>query len=57
MGGGYYDRTLAPIKSQQINTQLIGLAHECQQAEKLPIDGWDIPLHGIATPSQFFKID
>ncbi|MCF2948399.1 5-formyltetrahydrofolate cyclo-ligase [Paraglaciecola aquimarina] len=57
MGGGYYDRTLAPIKRNNLNTQLIGLAHNCQQANKLPTDGWDIPLHGIVTPKQFFKID
>ncbi|WP_158967504.1 5-formyltetrahydrofolate cyclo-ligase [Paraglaciecola sp. L3A3] len=56
MGGGYYDRTLAPIRQKQLKTQLIGLAHDCQKSEKLPIDGWDIPLNAITTPTQFFKI-
>ncbi|MDU0354334.1 5-formyltetrahydrofolate cyclo-ligase [Paraglaciecola aquimarina] len=57
MGGGYYDRTLAAIVENKLSTQLIGLAHECQQAIQLPTDSWDIPLNGIATPAQFFKID
>ncbi|MEP1386020.1 MAG: 5-formyltetrahydrofolate cyclo-ligase [Paraglaciecola sp.] len=55
MGGGYYDRSLVPIKRDKLNTQLIGLAHTCQQASSLETNHWDIPLHGIATPTQFFK--
>ena len=54
MGGGYYDRTLAPISRDSLSTQLIGLAHTCQQTDKLLTDSWDIPLNGIATPKQFF---
>lgn len=57
MGGGYYDRSLAPIKKEKLNTKIIGLAHNTQQAEKLPVDGWDIPLHGIVTPLKYFHID
>lgn len=56
MGGGYYDRTLAPIHRDSMPTQLIGLAHCCQQTDKLLTDSWDIPLNGIATPEQFFDI-
>lgn len=56
MGGGYYDRTLAPIRRDSIATQLIGLAHTCQQTDKIIADSWDIPLNGIATPKQFFNI-
>lgn len=56
MGGGYYDRTLAPIHRDTLSTQLIGLAHTCQQTDNLLTDSWDIPLHGIATPKQFFNI-
>ena len=57
MGGGYYDRTLAPIRLSSLTTQLIGLAHTCQQNDKLLTDSWDIPLNGIATPEQFFSVD
>lgn len=56
MGGGYYDRTLAPIRRDSMPTQLIGLAHTCQQSDRLLTDSWDIPLDGIATPEQFFNI-
>jgi 5-formyltetrahydrofolate cyclo-ligase len=56
MGGGYYDRTLAPIRRDSLPTQLIGLAHTCQQTDSLLADSWDIPLDGIATPKQFFDI-
>ena len=57
MGGGFYDRTLAPIKRQRLATRLIGLAHNCQQAETLTQDSWDIPLNGIATPAKYFDIN
>ena len=53
MGGGYYDRTLAPIRRDSLPTKLIGLAHACQQTDMLLTDSWDIPLDGIATPAQF----
>jgi 5-formyltetrahydrofolate cyclo-ligase len=56
MGGGYYDRTLAPISRDALQTQLIGLAHSCQQTDRLLSDSWDIPLNGIATPDQFFSV-
>jgi 5-formyltetrahydrofolate cyclo-ligase len=56
MGGGFYDRTLAPIKRHSIATRLIGLAHNCQQAQALTQDSWDIPLNGIATPTNYFTI-
>lgn len=56
MGGGYYDRTLAPILRDTLATKLIGLAHNCQQAPELPTDGWDIPLQGIVTPERFFSV-
>jgi 5-formyltetrahydrofolate cyclo-ligase len=56
MGGGYYDRTLAPIRRDKLATRIIGLAHECQLTEHLPSDGWDIPLHGIATPQRYIAV-
>jgi 5-formyltetrahydrofolate cyclo-ligase len=56
MGGGYYDRTLAPVRRDSLSTELIGLAYTCQQTDKLLTDNWDIPLDGIATPDQFFNV-
>ncbi len=51
MGGGFYDRSLAQLKQRprQHRPLLIGLAHECQRVNQLPVQSWDIPLDGIAT--------
>ncbi|MCC2616491.1 5-formyltetrahydrofolate cyclo-ligase [Aestuariibacter halophilus] len=50
MGGGYYDRTLAGVDTEQ--SRFIGIAHDCQQADALPMAAWDIPMAAIVTPSQ-----
>lgn len=42
-GGGFYDRTF----EQAPNAIRIGLAHACQQVEKLPLESWDKPLHHL----------
>ncbi|CAM4226025.1 5-formyltetrahydrofolate cyclo-ligase [Pseudoalteromonas byunsanensis] len=56
MGGGYYDKTLARYYREQMQKpELIGLAHDCQQVEKLPIQAWDVPLQQIITPSKFYQ--
>jgi 5-formyltetrahydrofolate cyclo-ligase len=52
MGGGYYDRTLAPWFKNQMGPYPIGLAHDCQQVTQLPIASWDVPLPEIITPSE-----
>ncbi|GAA0361635.1 5-formyltetrahydrofolate cyclo-ligase [Bowmanella denitrificans] len=54
MGGGYYDRTLAPLKRQPANVEVVGLAHNCQQCDSLPVQPWDIPMHKIITPDKIF---
>lgn len=60
MGGGYYDRTLAKwykahLQSQQSKPFPIGIAHDCQQVEKVPVACWDIPLPEIITPTLRYK--
>lgn len=56
MGGGFYDRTLE-FKRYKIKKRplLIGLAHSCQQVDKLEPSSWDIPLDYIATESRIFS--
>lgn len=50
MGGGYYDRTFEFLRSAQLKKpKLIGLAHELQRVESLPLESWDIPLDAIIT--------
>ncbi|WP_028022953.1 5-formyltetrahydrofolate cyclo-ligase [Enterovibrio calviensis] len=52
MGGGYYDRTLAPWYETQQGAKPLGVAHDCQQVDALPIEAWDVPLPEILTPSR-----
>ena len=53
MGGGFYDRTLSQLDSTVRKPQLIGLAHDCQHVETVPVEAWDIPLPAICTPTKF----
>ncbi len=55
MGGGFYDRTLANIDKLTARPRLIGIAHDCQQADALPIQPWDVPLNAIITPTQIIQ--
>lgn len=50
MGGGFYDATFA-FKKQKSKGKpwLLGVAHACQQVEKLETEAWDVPLHGVVT--------
>ena len=51
MGGGFYDRSLAYQQRQPSlpMPRLVGLAHRCQEVEKIPLESWDIPLSLIVT--------
>ncbi|MGO2512160.1 5-formyltetrahydrofolate cyclo-ligase [Marinomonas polaris] len=55
MGGGFYDRTFADKRADE-KPLLIGLAHDCQEVKNLPVEGWDVPLQAIITPTQFIKV-
>lgn len=55
MGGGFYDRTLAPMIRNEISPQVYGVAHDCQRVEEgLVNEKWDIPMQKIITPSSIF---
>ncbi|SEH79206.1 5-formyltetrahydrofolate cyclo-ligase [Rheinheimera pacifica] len=53
MGGGFYDRTLSQL-SPDSHSQVIGLAHNCQQVDAVPGEAWDIPLKQIITPAKYW---
>ncbi|MBN4863904.1 MULTISPECIES: 5-formyltetrahydrofolate cyclo-ligase [Providencia] len=53
MGGGFYDRTLS--NWQKSGFYPIGLAHDCQHVELLPVAHWDIPLPEIITPKKIWR--
>lgn len=55
MGGGFYDRTFANKRADE-KPLLIGLAHDCQEVKSLPIEGWDVPLQGIISPTQIIIV-
>jgi 5-formyltetrahydrofolate cyclo-ligase len=56
MGGGFYDRTFAHASAWPHQPKLIGVAHECQKLEQVPLEPWDIPLHSILTDQDFYKV-
>lgn len=51
-GGGFYDRTLAALKSKQ-DVFACGVAYAAQEAASLPVDQYDHPLDGILTENYF----
>lgn len=50
MGGGFYDRSL--VNWHHTKLYPLGLAHDCQLVEHVPVESWDIPLPEIITPSK-----
>ena len=57
MGGGFYDRTLCRIDELEDRPKLIGLAHDCQQVEQLPIESWDVAIDMIITSTKKVMIN
>jgi len=58
MGGGYYDRTLATwykSKNTLNKPYPIGIAHDCQKADNIPIGYWDIPIPEVITPTKHYQ--
>lgn len=52
MGGGYYDRTFAPLlqRPHYRRPRLLGVAFECQRVDTpLPMERWDVPLWRVVT--------
>lgn len=55
MGGGFYDRTFAFARRQRPRPRLIGLAHDCQRVDSLPVEGWDVPLDAIVSDRRIVR--
>ena len=53
MGGGFYDRTLAPLSNKK--PLLVGLAYDFQQVEKCPVEAFDQPLDRVLTPTRVIE--
>ncbi|QEY60215.1 5-formyltetrahydrofolate cyclo-ligase [Pseudomonas sp. C27(2019)] len=56
MGGGFYDRCFAQLCQREhcVTPQRIGLAHECQRVEQLPLAPWDVPLSAVVTDQAWY---
>ena len=56
MGGGFYDRSLAYRKMRKNwhKPTLLGLAHECQQVDRLAMASWDVPLQATVTDKTWY---
>lgn len=54
MGGGFYDRTFGQQARWPRQPARIGVAHECQRVEKVPLEPWDIPLAAVATDKRIY---
>ena len=59
MGGGFYVRSLAfkRIRKAQCKPQLLGVAHACQQVERLPVSSWDVPLDATVTDGGWYRAE
>ncbi len=55
MGGGYYDRSFAAIRTRIRCPKLVGLAHSFQQHTGLPAEAWDIPMQAVVTEKHLFE--
>ena len=57
MGGGYYDATLAFMQHRRLwrKPRLVGVAYECQRADALPHDPWDMPLDAVLTERTLYR--
>ena len=49
MGGGWYDRTLAPRLQRPAPPWLVGVGFEAQRIEAVGAQAWDVPLDAICT--------
>lgn len=51
-GAGFYDRAFAAIPE----AWRVGIAWSIQQVDALPLDSWDVPLHAIATETDWIDV-
>ena len=60
MGGGYYDRTFAFLIENKRGTTakplMLGVAHEFQRQQKIPVEHWDVPIAGAITDQASYSI-
>ena len=50
----YKEKVMQIADSVSDRARLIGLAHEFQRVNRLDVDSWDMPLHGIVTDCGYY---
>ena len=57
-GKGFYDRSFA-FKSGFKNQKplLVGLAHECQKLDRIPVSDWDVKLDAVISDRKSYRPD
>ena len=57
MGGGFYDRTLAPVAAGggYRGPRLLGLAFDVQRVDRIDARAWDVPLDGVVAPARVYR--
>lgn len=57
MGGGYYDATLAYLKSRRHwrKPLLVGVAYACQELDEVPAEPWDVRLDMLLTENGLMR--
>lgn len=49
VGGGFYDRSFAARRERPAPPHLVGVAFECQRADSVFPEWWDVPLDAVVT--------
>lgn len=57
MGGGWYDRSLAPVREAATRPLLVGVGYEMQRVDALMPAPWDVPLDAVCTESATYLRD
>ncbi|MGC3874093.1 5-formyltetrahydrofolate cyclo-ligase [Halomonas sp. GXIMD04776] len=55
MGGGFYDRSFAFVRHRHPRPRLIGVSHDCQRVDCLPVAPWDVPLDAIVSDRRVIR--
>ncbi|KEZ77368.1 5-formyltetrahydrofolate cyclo-ligase [Salinisphaera hydrothermalis] len=56
LGGGFYDRTLAPVRTRPYTSPTrIGLAFECQRLDTIEPQLWDVDLAAVVTEDRVYR--
>lgn len=43
------------VMNHAFSSSAVGLAHDCQQVDSLPVAEWDVPLPAVMTPSKLWQ--